>query len=812
MYQLFRKQVPSVRSIGIFALFTLISLSSLSQKRTISGYVTDKSSGEALYLARVYDTLSRTGTVTNEYGFYSLTIPENDAFLRVSYLGLNTKYVAVPVGENELDISLGSPDLQDIEGVEVSAESLRKSTEETNSGTLELSLDKVEKLPVFMGEKDVIKTLQLMPGVSSGGEGSSGLYVRGGGPDQNLILLDGVPVYNASHLFGFFSVFNNDALSKVTMIKGGFPARYGGRTSSVLDMRMKEGNMKKYNVEGSVGLISSKLLVEGPIKKDKTAFIVSARRTYADLLVKPFIAKRPNRGGYYFYDLNAKVHHKINNKHHLYLSGYFGQDKAKFINEYEYTVDDLGNNKIYDGRDESGLQWGNAIGAFRWNYRIAPKLFMNTTATFSRYKFNIGAEEDVTISDTSGTKNSLTKIDYFSDIEDWSGKSDFTYIPNARHYIKFGVGNVYHTFRPGVFSFKSQLGDSINNFTPNSAAIQYANETSAYVENDHKITEWLKINYGLHFSAFFVKEKTYTSLQPRLSGNAVVSDNSSIKFSYARTAQFIHLLSNTGVGLPTDLWVPATKNVGPIIADQVSLGYNHLFQERKYNLVIEGYYKTMDNLIQYKEGVSFIGSSSNWEDKVEIGRGWSYGGEVFLEKKKGALTGWLGYTLSWTERQFDNINGGEKFPYTYDRRHDLSIAATYELNKKWDFGVVFVASTGRAVSLPSQQYGVAQNPILANNIGFGQVNYLSSVNGYRMPAYHRLDIGANYHKETKWGESTWSFSIYNVYSRQNAFYIYIGTSDLGTPALKQVALFPIIPSVSWKFKLTHLNDKHESKK
>lgn len=407
MSQLFRKQMPLIRITGIFILFTLASLSAFSQSRTISGYVTDKSSGEALYLATVYDTISKTGTVTNEYGFYSITIPENKAVLRISYLGLNTRFAAVPTGKDELDVALEGEDLQEIEGVEVSAESVRKSTEETNSGTLELSLDKVEKLPVFMGEKDVVKTLQLMPGVSSGGEGSSGLYVRGGGPDQNLILLDGVPVYNASHLFGFFSVFNNDALSKVTMIKGGFPARYGGRTSSVLDMRMKEGNMKKYNIEGSIGLISSKLLVEGPIKKDKTAFIVSARRTYADLLIKPFIRNQENQGGYYFYDLNAKIHHKINNKHHLYLSGYFGQDKAKFEDKYEYTNNNEPSNPTsYKSESESGLGWGNAIGAFRWNYRIAPKLFMNTTATYSLYKFNIGANDFYSTTDTSGTSSS----------------------------------------------------------------------------------------------------------------------------------------------------------------------------------------------------------------------------------------------------------------------------------------------------------------------------------------------------------------------------------------------------------------------
>ena len=788
-------------------LLALLSTNQVTaQQRTISGYITDNASGEPMYLARIFDTISRKGTVSNEYGFYSITLPSQSVVLRVSILGMETQFISVPLGQNELDVKLNGLS-QELEEVKVSAESLRKSTEETNSGTLELSLDKVEKLPVFMGEKDVVKTLQLMPGVASGGEGSSGLYVRGGGPDQNLILLDDVPVYNAAHLFGFFSVFNNDALSKVTMIKGGFPARYGGRTSSVLDMRMKEGNLNKYNVEGSIGLISSKVLVEGPIKKDKTAFIVSARRTYADLLIKPFLANKENKGGYYFYDLNAKIHHKINNKHHLYLGGYFGQDRAKFSNESSYQSVNGDYSSTYESKNSLG--WGNAIGALRWNYRIAPKLFLNTTATFSHYKFNIGAEDRSSSTDSSGTNTSSFRINYFSNIQDWSGKMDFTYVPNTKHYVKFGLGDTYHTFKPGVLSVKGENNGEEENYAPDLTNVQYAHEAFAFIEDDHRVLNWLKINYGVHFSTFFVKSKTYAALQPRVPGNAVLSDNSSLKFSYARTAQFIHLLSNTGIGLPTDLWVPSTKNIGPITANQVSLGYNQLFG-KSYNLMVEGYYKTMDNLIQYKEGVSFIGTSSDWENKVEVGKGWSYGAEVFFEKKQGDLTGWVGYTLSWTERQFDNINGGEKFPYTYDRRHDVSVALTYQLDEKWDFGVVFVASTGRAVSLPTQQYNVAPNPVLGNSFGgyYQQINYLSSVNGYRMPAYHRLDVGVNRTRVKPWGETVLSFSIYNVYSRQNAFFIYVGTNyETGEKTLKQVALFPIIPSVSWKFKLTHLGEK-----
>lgn len=792
---------------ALIIMSSALGYSQGTTNRTISGFVTDVSSGEPVFQAKIYDTVSRIGAIANEYGFYSITLPSKEAVLRISAFGSVTLYATVPANQNELDISLVS-EVQDFEEVEVKAESLEKTLEETNSGTIDLQLDKVDKLPTFFGEKDVVKTLQLLPGVSSGGEGSSGLYVRGGGPDQNLILLDGVPVYNASHLFGFFSVFNNDALSKVTMIKGGFPARYGGRTSSVLDMRMKEGNMKKYNVEGSIGLIASRILVEGPIKKDKTAFIFSARRTYIDLLTKPFMVNAREKGGYYFYDMNAKVHHKINKKHHIYLSGYFGQDRAQIIQRFGYTSD----GKEYDYDDKSGLGWGNAIVAARWNYRIGPKIFMNTTATFSHYKFDLSNQGTSIVSSGGVETENKYLAQYYSNILDWSGKTDFTYIPNARHYIRFGAGNTYHTFKPGVFTSEQEVdGKPIDTGEEPVTEIKYANEAFVYIEDDHKITDWLKINYGLHLSSFFVDDQAYNSLQPRISGNTILTKKSSLKFSYAYSTQFIHLLSNTGIGLPTDLWVPSTAEVGPINSHQGSLGYNQILGD-KYNLVLEGYYKTMEGVIQYKEGIDFIGTGNNWESKIERGKGWSYGGELFVEKKVGKMTGWVGYTLSWTDRQFENINGGEKFPYTYDRRHDLSVAASYEINEKWDIGVVFVMNTGRAVSLPTQQYGLANNPISPNYWwGSQNLNYLNSVNGYRMPTYHRLDLGANYHKQKKWGESIWSFSLYNAYSRLNPFYLYVGTFTNGDKKLIKVALFPIIPSVSWKFKITQLNRKNGKK-
>ncbi len=772
--------------------FLIIQLVSFSQEtKTIHGYISSEKTGEKLIGATLFDTVHKQSAVTNEYGFYSLTIKNEAIVLVITSFGYSPKIIQVKIEDTELNIVLA--DVKELEEFVVS--SGKRSVESTNIGTMELSMEKVDKLPVLMGEKDVLKILQLMPGIKSGGEGSSGIYVRGGGPDQNLILLDGVPVYNASHLFGFFSVFNSDALSQVTLTKGAFPARYGGRVSSVLDMRMKEGNNQKFNVEGSVGVIASRLLIEGPIKKGKSAFIVSARRTYIDAIVKPFLPKS-NKGGYYFYDLNSKFNYKINNKHHLYLSGYFGQDNASLSSietqenyHYKYTT-----------TDKTGLNWGNAIAAIRWNYKISSKLFANTTFTYSKYLFKIYNTSEDHEYDNGVTTNNSNSFIYFSGIDDWTGKIDLAYLPNPNHSIKFGLGDIYHTFKPGVNTTSSTFNSESTSIVEGSDS-QYAHETYLYIEDDHKISERLKINYGIHHSSFFVGEKIYHQFQPRLSGNFILTENSSLKLGYSRTAQFLHLLSNTGIGLPTDLWVPATEKIAPVIADQISLGYNLEFK-KQFNFVIEGYYKKMDNLIQYKEGASFFSMNTDWQSKVEKGQGWSYGGEVLLEKKKGKFTGWIGYTLSWTERQFDNINLGEKFPYRYDRRHDISVVVTYKLTKKWDFGIVFVYGTGNAVTLASQNYQLASNQNSnVFNMQYGIVDYVTSINNYRMPAYHRIDIGANRTRKKEYGESVLSLSIYNVYNRKNAYYLYKDYDIYEDKnILKQVSIFMLIPSISWKFK------------
>lgn len=771
---------------------------------TVSGIITDDESGEPMIGATVFDTISRTGVVANEYGFYSLTISDYNAVIRVSSFGYERQLFPLSEGITKLDIALKSVS-QELEEFTVEAETIDKSVEQTNSGKMEISMTHIEKLPVFLGERDVLKMLQLLPGVSSGGEGTSGMYVRGGGPDQNLTLLDGVPVYNASHLFGIFSVFNGDAISNVTMYKGGIPSRFGGRASSILDMRMKEGNVKKYNVEGSLGLISSNLLVEGPIVKDKTAFIISARRTYLDVLMRPFVRRQTGGGtaGYYFYDLNAKVHHKLNDKHHLYLSGYLGDDKFHLRKGAASTP----TASYYDGE----LSWGNKIAALRWNYSIGPKLFMNTTATYSKYQMYIGVESREV--DVFGSQsNSLEVFDfgYKSNIEDITGKVDFSYVPNPKNYIRFGAGNIYHVFRPGVHGVKLDLnGQTLVDEKFESR--KQAHEAFAFIENDHQLSDRFKLNYGLHLGSFFLAKRNYNILQPRLSGNVLVADNSSVKFSYCRMAQYVHLLTSTSIGLPTDLWVPVTEKIRPITSNIVSLGFNQMFG-KKYNITLEGYYKTMSNLIQYKEGVSSIQlSDAGWEDKVAVGKGWSYGVELFAEKKLGNVTGWVGYTLSWSTRQFDEINLGKPFPFAYDRRHDIGIAASYQINDLWDVGVVFVLNTGRAFTLGLQKYNSLADDVLADDFNQYQtganpnlnpvtLEHVESVNGYRMPMYHRMDIGFNRTKETRWGKSIWSFSAYNIYNRQNPFMLV--TED---GKLMQLSLFPIIPAVSWKFKLNKIN-------
>lgn len=758
----------------ILGLLCLIGSSSLlAQMHTVSGYIKDASSGESLIGVNVYVPGTTYGTTTNTYGFYTLNLPMDKAQIVISYIGYDAIKKEVVLNKDiNLDLSLSESSTK-LDEVEITAEEIQAQSSQMSS--INLSIKDIKSVPAFMGEVDIIKTIQLLPGVQSGGEGTTGFYVRGGSPDQNLILLDGVPVYNASHLFGFFSVFNADAIKNVQLTKGGFPARYGGRLSSVLDISMKEGNMKEFHGEGSVGLIASKLTLEGPIWKDKTSFIVSGRRTYADLLAQPFLPAN-TKAGYYFGDLNAKVNHIFSRKDRLYLSYYGGIDK--FYNRDTYE----------EGYDYGALKWGNNTGALRWNHLFNDKLFSNLTATYSQYEFNIGGESKY-------NNEPLEKQEYFSRIRDYGLRLDFEYSPNTDHKVRFGGSYTYHIFKPGVFQFQgNDEGISVDSVLNLSNTI-FSNDMYAYVEDDWTISKRWRVNAGLHYSLYTLKNQTYNSLQPRISARYLLNDEWSLKASYATMTQFIHLLSNSGIGLPTDLWVSSTDIVPPSNSQQIALGTTRNFKGNTWELSTEVYYKTMDNLIEYKEGSSFV-SGTDWQNNVELGgKGTAYGAEFLIRKNKGKTTGWIGYTLAWTNRQFDNLNRGQTFSYRYDRRHDISVVLSHKFSEKMDIGMTWVYGTGIAFTAPVSTYGVignGQNP--------QEITNYTDRNALRLPAYHRFDLGMNFHKKTKWGKRTWNISVYNAYNRRNPYYLYVRNNLDGTSEVRQVSLFPIIPSISYIFQ------------
>jgi outer membrane receptor for ferrienterochelin and colicin len=777
-------------------LFVLISAISIAQKYTISGYISDLKTGEKMISASVFDTISHRGTITNPYGFYSLTLPAGKVHLVISYVGYEQIRNDINLSSNQaINIQI-NPSVS-LNEIEVLAKKEENQIEKTQMSISEIPINTIKSLPVIFGEVDVLKTIQLMPGVQSGSEGTSGLYVRGGGPDQNLILLDGVPVYNADHLFGFFSVFNADAIQTVSLIKGGFPARYGGRLSSVIDIRMKEGNNKEVHGEGSVGLISTKFTIEGPILKEKSSFIISARRTYIDILAQPLIKSFSDgvSAGYYFYDINAKVNYIFSDTNRVFLSVYTGRDKA-----YSKMKDNYTNNSIkYESTDKAALLWGNITSALRWNHMINRKLFSNLTLTFSRYRFEVGQNSSSKETNNGITTENNYEFTYFSGINDLTAKIDFDYHPSPSHNIIFGVSETYHTFSPGVNVFKvDDGGNSTNIDTSFGNSNIYANEISLFAEDDIRITDRLKANIGIHMCGFYVKESFYKSIQPRISARYLVNEKLSIKTAFTQMNQNLHLLTNSGIGLPTDLWLPATNNIKPQISYQYAAG---VFYDliKGYEFSIEGFYKTMSNLIEYKEGVDFFGSFESWENKVEVGKGWAYGSEFLIRKTKGKTTGWIGYTLAWSNRQFDNLNFGKKFSYRYDRRHDIAIAITHNFTEEIDVGLTWVYGTGNALSLPIEKYPSANNNF-QQYFYSSEIQYYDGRNGFRTPAYHRLDAGINLHKKKKWGVRTWSFGIYNLYNRKNPFYIYFDRDNNGHNRLTQISLFPVIPSFSYSFK------------
>ena len=778
-----------------------VALAQPSGRFTISGYVRDGATGESLSGVAVMHPASSEGTTTNTYGFYSLTLAapatsSDSVRLLVSYLGYEKQRLTRPVGRSfRVDFRLKTA-AAELAGVEVIGTREEKLAESTRMGTINIPVSQIKLLPMLFGETDVLKALQLLPGVQSGSEGSSGLYVRGGSPDQNLILLDGTPVYNASHLFGFFSVFNGDAIKNVELIKGGFPARYGGRLSSVVDITLKEGNMQKFHGEGAIGLIASRITLEGPIKKDTASFIFSARRTYIDILARPFISAQTDglTVGYYFYDLNGKLNWKLGARDRLYLSGYSGYDEFYSNDESDRSFDPgTGITQTQTQRTNNSLGWGNRMAALRWNHILNDRLFLNTHLTYTRYQFDVSVAQAT--ESRSPPRDERYTLGYLSNIEDVSAKLDFDYVPNPAHYVRFGGQYIRHQFRPGAFQSTGNTAPSDNQRRGTRIG---ADEASLYAEDDYRISARLKVNAGLRLNSFRVNGKLYPSLEPRLAARLLLSEDWSVKAAYARTTQYVHLLTNSTVGLPTDLWVPATARVKPQQAQQVSLGLARdlRYKDENFELSFETYYKPMRNLIEFKEGADFLGTGDDtYENKVTSGRGWAYGGEVFVQKKSGRTTGWLGYTLSWSIRRFAELNQGREFPYKYDRRHDLKLVVIHEFSPTFTLSGTAVYGTGNAVTL-SQGRFLLPGP----NGGGTRFEDYGRRNSYRMGAYHRLDLDLSKTKKKRWGQVVNSFSIYNVYSRRNPYYIYLTRDKNDQQVYRQVSLFPIIPSFSKSFR------------
>ncbi|MDE3252730.1 MAG: TonB-dependent receptor, partial [Bacteroidota bacterium] len=680
----------------LFGIFTC-GLSA-QNKVTLDGFIRDSLTGESLIGANLSLPVLSKGVLSNQYGFYSLTLPKGEYQLLCTYIGYQPKLINLSLSGNIEKNILLVPNTELINNVTVTSSRKKENNVKTaQMGKFELSVNTAKSLPAFLGEVDILKTLQLLPGVRNAGEGNAGFYVRGGGPDQNLILLDDAVVYNTGHLFGFFSIFNADAIKNVTLIKGGMPAEYGGRLSSVVDISMKEGDQYKTQIDAGIGLIASRISIQGPLKKNKASYMVSARRTYVDALVKPFIKKSSAYygSGYYFYDLNAKMNYQVSARDKLYLSGYFGRDQFNFNNaKRSFTTE---------------IPWGNSTATFRWNHVFNQKLFSNTTLVYNDYHFAL-----------DGQQNNF-HLNLSSGIRDLTAKTDLDFYPSPEHKLKTGFQYTYHTFLPNVLSGNQ---DSVQ-FTPNNSTRKFAREFAYYLQDDWSVTPQLTINLGVRYSLFQQvgrytyyqrdangnttdstvygagqKVISYGGLEPRFTARFSLTNTSSLKAGITRNFQYIHLVTNAGSTLPTDLWVPSTLRVKPQDSWQYAIGYFHNFRDGMFETSVEAYYKTMQNQIEYREG--YTPSLKDPEEEFVFGKGWSYGTEWFINKVKGRFTGWIGYTLSWTWRKFPDLNGGEKYPSRYDRRHDLSVVGTYQLSDKWKLSSIFVYGTGNATSLPER--------------------------------------------------------------------------------------------------------------
>ncbi|MDU1889396.1 MAG: TonB-dependent receptor [Dysgonomonas sp.] len=751
-----------------------------AQTYKISGAVMDAQTKETLVgVPIIIKERSSSGVASDENGKYSMALPKGEYTFFIDYMGFEKKQMKINLSKNtQLDIELKQSSIG-LNEVVIAAERPDANVSAPQTGIQKLEIQEINKLPVLLGERDIIKTIQLMPGVQGAGEGSSGFYVRGGSADQNLILLDNVSLYNASHLMGFFSTFNSEVLRDVTLYKGAMPAQYGERLSSILDVQQRIGDNQKYRVAGGIGLISSNLNVEGPIQKGKSSFLLGARRTYADAMARLSGVEDAKNAYLYFYDLNMKMNFALSDRDQLSISGYLGRDKMVL-------------------KDAASTDWGNTFLAANWSRTINNRWVSKTTLSYNQYDYYYGMEIGM---DLEGNAK----------IRDYNLKQEFIYQRNKNNQWRFGLSSTYHDLAPGDFRMESDGVSTIN------LHHRYSSENGVYVSNQLKLSDNLEVIYGLRMSAFMAMGKgeyytmddnrnvtdstwynsgkvvkTYINLEPRFSAAYKLNDVSSIKAAYARTVQNMHLLSHSAQGTPFDRWTSSSNNVKPEIADQISLGYFRNFSDNMFEFSVEGYYKDMKNQLDFKDGAD-IEAYNVIDTEILPGKGRSYGVELTLKKRLGRLTGWIGYTLSKSEKKIDGINEGRWYNAFQDRTHDISIVGMYELSPKWSLSAAWVYYTGNAISYPSGKYQINGRDVM----------YYAERNGYRMPAYHRLDLGATcLLKKTKKFHSELVFSLYNAYGRENAYMIQFrtNTKDPDKTTAYQYSLFRFVPSISWNFK------------
>ena len=777
------------------------------RKVTISGLITDAATGETLIGAGA--TVGRDGAVTNNFGFYSLTIPEKEEVkVTYSYVGYATQTVTIPARSNRT-VHVQLVPGASLEEAIVTAQK-ESGIASTKMSAIEVPLQVLKSAPALFGEADVIKTLQLLPGVQGGTEGFSGIYVRGGGPDENLLLLDGIPIYNAEHLLGIFSIFQPEAIKKMTLYKGSFPARYGGRISSIVDVRTNDGNLYETHGNFGISMLADKFHLEGPLWKGRTSYSISARGMHT-LLLTPILKAVKFDGNYFFYDLDAKITHRFDDRNRLYFNVYNGMDDLYYRHKetQDYTLG--APIKSFD-QGKLGIRWGNTVAALRWNHVLSGKLFSNTTLAYNRYRMVMETEmlSEETVGGTLSDRN-LYRFDYRSGMRDWVLKTDFEYNPAPSHRIHFGGSYTHHTFIPETLTnVNQQIMDTQvqvdTTWHLKSNSRQTGHEIGLYAEDDIRLGRAWTLNPGLHVSLFNTQGRSYFSVEPRLSAKVDLSQDWSAKASYSRMSQYVHLLTSSQVSLPLDLWVPITKDIAPETADQYSLGF-YYSGLRGWEFSLEGYWKKMNNVLEYKDGVSFLFNSDGWENKVETGRGKAMGLELFIEKTMGKTTGWLGYTLSRSDRVFPTVNAGRWFPYRYDRRHNVNLVVNHRFNEKFDLSATWTYASGGTTTIPERSV-VMMNP----NGELFLEEYVPSRNNYRLPASHTLNLGFNFHRKHRRGEGIWNLSIYNAYNRMNPNFVVRDTDsymssfvdESGSDSqyivkskLVKLTFLPIFPSVGY---------------